>query len=284
MSFGAGNTTKAGENNTLGASNLALNQQYPMVTQTGTNLMNLGGNTAAPGVDFFKSMLSGNGANTTAALQPSIDQIRQGNTATLNGINTLTPRGGGRYGALFGQSFAPQSQIQNLFNSARTSAATTLPQIGLQEEGLGTNLFGLGGQALSTGGGLGASLAGLGQTDTQMSRQLSAALGQGLFGLLTTPSGGGSSGGSSLLGKLLGLLAPAAGGAGSLANGGTSTFSPITDSSNYYPAGSWASGSPPTVQAPEQTPATSVDSSVTYDNPATAGTVYVDAQGRLRRR
>ena len=201
MSFGAGNTTKAGENNTLGASNLALNQQYPMVTQTGTNLMNLGGNTAAPGVDFFKSMLSGNGANATAALQPSIDQIRQGNTATLNGINTLTPRGGGRYGALFGQSFAPQSQIQNLFNSARTSAATTLPQIGLQEEGLGTNLFGLGNQALSTGGGLGSGLAGLGQQDTQMSRQMAASLGTGLFSLLTTPYGGGSQANG-----LLGLL------------------------------------------------------------------------------
>jgi hypothetical protein len=202
MSFGASNTTKAAENNVAGASNTALNQQYPMVTQTGTNLMDLGGSTAAPGVDFFKSMLSGNGANTTAALQPSIDQIRQGNTATLNGINTLTPRGGGRYGALFGQSFAPQSQIQNLFNSARTSAATTLPQIGLQEEGLGTNLFGLGNQALGTGGGLATGLAGLGQNQQQMSNQLAGGLGSSLFNLLSLPTGGGA--GNSILGAILG--------------------------------------------------------------------------------
>ena len=142
MSFGPSTTTKTAENNLSGISNTAVNSQLPTEMASGSNLMGMGGANVQSGTNFLQTLLGGNAANTTAALQPSIDQIRGGTTNTLNAINTLTPRGGGRSGALFSQSFAPQSQIQNLFNQARTGAATALPQIGLQQTGQGANLVG----------------------------------------------------------------------------------------------------------------------------------------------
>ena len=185
MSFGPSNTTKTAENNIGGISNTLTNTAAPSEYGAGGNLLNLGAQTAQPGVNFMTQLLGGNAANTTAALAPNINQIDAGTSGVLKGINTLTPRGGGRYGALFGQSFAPQSQIQNLFNGSRTSAASALPQIGLQQEGLGTNLFGLGNQALSTAGGLNTGLAGIGQQQQQINNSLLGGLGQGLFGLGT---------------------------------------------------------------------------------------------------
>lgn len=191
MSFGASNTTKAAENNLGGVSNLALNNLFPAVTGAGSNLLNVGAGNVSSGTDFLRTVLGGNQANTTAALQPSIDQIRRDTSSTMSGINTLTPRGGGRSGTLFSQSFAPQQQIQNLFNTARSGAATSLPSIGLQQEGLGTNLFGIGGNALGSATGANATLGGLGQQQQQMSNSLFGGLGSGLFNLLTTPLGSG---------------------------------------------------------------------------------------------
>ena len=205
MSFGPSTTTKTAENNLSGISSTAVNSQLPTEMAAGSNLMGMGGANVQSGTNFLQTLLGGNAANTTAALQPSIDQIRGGTTNTLNAINTLTPRGGGRSGALFSQSFAPQSQIQSLFNNARTSAATALPQIGLQQTGQGANLFGLGNQALQVGTGASTGLGQMGLQQQQMNNQLAAGLGGGLFSLATTPlSGGMSGGGKSLLG-LLGL-------------------------------------------------------------------------------
>lgn len=220
MSFGAGNTTKAGLNNLGGATNLAMNNLFPAVTgagsdslkagagtiEAGKGMVAAGGATAQPGIDFFKTMLAGNRDNTAATLQPGIDQIRQGSTGSINAINTLMPRGGGRSAALTQQSFAPQQQIQNLFNQSRTTAATALPQIGLQQQqlglgqqqvgtaqqGLGANLFNIGQGALGTATTGGSNMAQIGQTQQQISNSMASALGQGLFGILTTPFGGGS--------------------------------------------------------------------------------------------
>lgn len=192
MSFGPSNTTKTAENNVGGVANTLMNKAAPAEYGAGQDLLNLGGQTTQPGVNFMSTLLGGNRANTTAALQPSISQIDQGTSGVMNGINTLTPRGGGRYGALFGQSFAPQSQIQTLFNSARTGAAQALPQIGLQEQGLGANLFGLGNQAETGAGQLNLGLGNLGQQQQQITNGLWSGLGRGLFGLATTPFGGGS--------------------------------------------------------------------------------------------
>ena len=193
MSFGASNTTKTAENNVGGISNTLTNTAAPTEYGAANNLMSLGGQTAQPGVNFMSTLLGGNAANTAGALQPSINQIDQGTSGVMKGINTLTPRGGGRYGAMFGQSFAPQSQIQSLFNSARTGAAQTLPQIGLQQQGMGANLFGVGNSALGTATQGNLGLGQMGQTQEQMNNQLIAGLGQGLFGLASLPvSGGGS--------------------------------------------------------------------------------------------
>jgi hypothetical protein len=205
LSFGTNNTTKTAENNLGGVSNAALNTQFPQVTAAGTNLLNLGGqgvNTGGQnvtaGTNFLNTVLGGNAANTAALLQPNIDQIRGSASNNLTAINTLTPRGGGRSSALFGQSFAPQQQINNLFNPMRTQAATALPQIGLQQQGvglqqqgLGTNLFGLGNQALSAATGANTSSGQMGLQQQQINNQLMSGLGAGLFGLLTTPFGGG---------------------------------------------------------------------------------------------
>ena len=202
MSFGANNTTKAAENNLGGVSNAALNTMFPAVTAAGGAELGTGGGNVTSGTNFFNTILGGNRANTTATLQPSINQIRQGNAGTLNAISTLTPRGGGRSGTLFNQAFQPSSQIQNLFNTAQSGAATTLPQIGLQQQGIGTNLFGLGNQALGAASGANSSLGNMGLQQQQISNQLAGGIGQGLFGLLSLPTGGA---GTSVLGSLLGL-------------------------------------------------------------------------------
>ena len=183
MSFGPSNTTKTAENNIGGISNTLTGTQYPLLTGTGTNLFSQGGPDIQSGTNFLNTVLSGNNANTTAALQPNIDQIRQGTSNTLTAANTLMPRGGGRSGTLFSQAFAPQAQIQSLFNNARTGAATALPQIGLAQEGLGTNLLTSGTGALTGAGGLNANLGGLGQNQQQITNQLLAGLGGGLFNL-----------------------------------------------------------------------------------------------------
>lgn len=203
MSFGASNTTKTANNNLSGTSNLALNTQFPQVTAAGGNLLNLGNQNTAAGTNFFNTLLNGNQANTAALLQPNIDQIRQGTNANLNAISTLMPRGGGRSGALFGQSFAPQSQIQNLFNPMRGQAAAALPQIGAGQTTAGSNLFGIGNQALNAATGANVPLMQSGLQQQQMSNQLASGLFNGLFGLATTPFGGGSA-----MNGLLGLIGP----------------------------------------------------------------------------
>lgn len=191
MSFGATADTKRAQNNLGGIANVAAENNANDVAR-GNSLMDLGGTNVSQGTNFFNTVLSGDRSNTAALLQPSIDQIREGNTNTLNSINTLMPRGGGRSASLFGQSFEPQRQIQNLFNNARTTAATTLPQIGLQQQGLGTNLFNIANGALNAGTGASSSLGNISQQQQQMANAAWSGVGNGLFKLATTPFGGGA--------------------------------------------------------------------------------------------
>src|ERR1700723_165337 len=202
MSFGASNTTKTAQNNLSGTSNAALNTLLPAETSQGTTALNTGAGNVASGTNFFNTLLQGNNANTAAALQPSINQIQGGVANNLNAINTLMPRGGGRSSALFGQSFAPQSQIQSLFNSGRTTAASALPQIGLQQQKLGSGLFGLGNQSLNAATGANSALANSGMQQQYFSNLLDQQIGQGLAGLLTTPYGGGTGGSGGILGQI----------------------------------------------------------------------------------
>lgn len=205
MSYGANNTTKTANNNLAGTSNLALNNLYPQVTQAGSNLLNIGNSNTASGTGFLNTLLAGNSANTSAALAPSTDQIRNNTNATSNAINTLMPRGAGRTSALFSNSFAPMQQQQQLFNTERSNAGVALPQIGLQQSGQGTNLFGTGAQTLNAANSSNNALANSGQQTQQNSNALASGIGGGLFNLLTTPLTGGSSGGGSSLLGLLGL-------------------------------------------------------------------------------
>lgn len=190
-SFGPTDQTKSAMSGLQGISDQSKTNSGAQIAQGG-NLLNLGSQPVQAGTNFFTSLLNGNRADAGAALQPSIDQIREGQQGTLQSANALMPRGGGRFSTLFGSTFSPHTQIQNLFNSIRTQAGQTLPQIGAQEQQLGSGLFGLGNQALSTGVGANTGLADISQRQQQMTNQLWSSLGSGLFGLATTPFGGGA--------------------------------------------------------------------------------------------
>jgi len=99
----------------------------------GANAPNLFGS----GTNYFQTLLNGNQNQTQALLQPDINRIKGAEQNTLQGISTLTPRGGGRDASLFSIPFAANTQIQNLFNPVRSNAASALTSAG-------SNLFGLG--------------------------------------------------------------------------------------------------------------------------------------------
>lgn len=201
MSFGPSAAQQNTNNTSNGITSQALTNSTA-ANANGSGLLNLGGKNVQSGTNFFNSVLNGNSADTAATLQPSIDQIRNGTQQNIQQLSTLQPRGGGRSSTLFNASYAPQSQIQNLFNGTRTSAATTLPQIGLQQQGLGTNLFNVGNSSLSTGSNTNANLAQSLAQQQQLQLQQQAGLGAGLFGLLTTPFGTGAGSKNGLLGLI----------------------------------------------------------------------------------
>jgi hypothetical protein len=228
MSFGTSNTTKNAQNIMGGTASNALNTEFPTLNTVasnlgteGTNLLGLGGSNVNSGTGFFNTLLNGNAANTAATLAPSIAQIQGGTANNLSAINTLMPRGGGRYSALFGQSLAPQSQIQNLFNSGRTTAAQALPQIGLAQEGVGTGLLGLGNQAyglanqdLNIANQSGSGLGNLGLSQEQINNALASGLGSGIVGMLSGSPGGGSGGTGLFNGIATSIPGSGGGGAG----------------------------------------------------------------------
>ena len=219
MSFGSPAPVKTAQNNLGGISQYAQNTIAPTAVADssnavgqGNNLLGMGTSAFNNGTNFLNTIMGGNAANTSALLQPSIDQIRSGVSNALTGVNTLTPRGGGRFSANYGLSFAPQQQTQQLYNSARTGAASALPQLGIGEQGVGSGLMGVGANFLNAGTGAlnagtnaSSSLGNLGLTQEQINNQMMGQLGQGIFGLLTTPFGGGAAANG-----LLGLLGPAA--------------------------------------------------------------------------
>ena len=197
-----------------GASNQATANSGSEIA-SGNASLGAGSQNINSGTNFLNSILNGNQANTAATLQPNINQIRQSNQQQLQGISTLSPRGGGRSSTLYGASYAPNQQIQSLFGNARTTAATALPQIGLAQQGIGTNLIGAGNNALSTGvQGANASTQNALQVQ-QMSNAIDQAIGGGLFGLASLPV----SGGGSLFGNL----------ASGVLNGGSGVTPPGTD-------------------------------------------------------
>jgi len=170
----------------------------PTVMQPGGALVSGGRSTMQPGLNLFNTLLSGNRANTAAALAPSINPILQGYQGAERAAAGLTPRGGGRFGEEYRLSFAPQADISSMFNQARFGAAQALPGFGLQQIGAGTNLFDIGPRALQAGvGALGAGTGALG-AGTQANQilgnlglgaqaqtaQLNQMVGQGIASLL----------------------------------------------------------------------------------------------------
>ena len=125
---------------------------------TGMNFLNQFNNQAGKSGNWFQSMLSGNQANTTAALAPDINRIRDQNNQTLTAASTLAPRGGGRESMLFDLPFKTTSQTSGLYNASRPAAAANLANlageygsIGVGTGGLGASLFNTGVGALNAG-------------------------------------------------------------------------------------------------------------------------------------
>jgi len=193
MSFGPSNTTKTAENNLGGVSNALQNVQFPQLNTAAGNMLNTGAGTTSSGVNFFNTLLNGNNANTTALLQPDIERANAARNNTLSAVNTLTPRGGGRFGANYGVPLSSTGDLINLFNQPRMAAAQQLPQIGLQETGQGANLFNLANSALTGSGAVNTNLAQIGQQQQQISNQLFGGIGQTLMGLALAPTTGGGS-------------------------------------------------------------------------------------------
>jgi len=158
------NQEKAAQNTASGIGNLGIEAQKQLagmgtdVYGRGTNLFGTGAGNTAAGTDYLRTILRGNAADTAAAMAPDVNRIRAANQNAVQSISTIMPRGAGREGTLFSASYAPTSQIQNLFNTTRMQAAPALAAVGMQQQGLANNLFqtggglyGVGNQALNTG-------------------------------------------------------------------------------------------------------------------------------------
>lgn len=209
MSFGPSQAVKNATNTAAGITNTATANSGNEIASGNTSL-NAGAGNINSGTSFLNTVLNGNQANTAAVLQPNIDQIRQANQQQLQGISTLSPRGGGRSGTLFGASYSPNQQIQSLFGNARNTAATALPQIGLAQQGIGTNLVGAGNNALTTAtsgaqNGVQAQMANQARSDSIVS-----GIGKTIMGLALAPV----TGGGSLFGSLASGLGSSGGGGG----------------------------------------------------------------------
>jgi hypothetical protein len=191
MSFGPTAAEKAATTAQQGIANTAVQNAGTLTGLGGANVA-AGASALTPATDFFKTLLSGNQANTAAMMAPDINRMRAANQNALQSTSTLMPRGGGREGTLFNASFAPTAQAQSMFNTVRGQAAPALANIGLGEQSVGANLFGIGNQALQTGSTTQANLEQQAQLQQQLQNALWGQLGGGLFSLATTPFGGGT--------------------------------------------------------------------------------------------
>lgn len=192
MSFGPSQAVKNANNTQSGITNQAI-ANSGTANAEGTSALNTGAGNVNSGTNFFNTLLNGNSANTASLLAPAINQNRATNQNQIQSLSTLMPRGGGRSGTLFNAAYQPSVSTQDAFNSMRGTAATTLPQIGLAQQGIGTNLFNIGNSALNTGAQSNVASAQQLNANQNRSDNLVSGLAGSLFGLATTPFGGGSS-------------------------------------------------------------------------------------------
>lgn len=219
MSFGASQSVK-NDQNQLGGITQTANANSANLNNLGSTSLNTGATNINSGTNFLNTLLNGNQANTASVLAPTLNTDRAQTQAQLQSLSTLTPRGGGRSGTLFGAAYQPSASIQNLFNSGRVQAAQTLPQIGLAQQGIGTNLFGAGNQALNTA----TNAAGENLNSALQVQQMSNQLAGGIGGLLGSLALAPVTGGGSLFGN---LISGVGSGAGSGSGGVLPTYSTL---------------------------------------------------------
>lgn len=159
-------------------------------TAQGNTLFGMGLPQLNSGTGFYQTLLNGNRANTTAALMPNIQQVREGTADALQTANNLMPRGGGRSGALFDLLTRPSGAITGLFNQARVAAPQPLINAGLSATGQAPALFGQGTQSLGLATNTQGDIRDYEMRQRQMKNQFFSSLGSGLFNLATVPFGG----------------------------------------------------------------------------------------------
>lgn len=201
MSFGPSQAEKNAQNVQNGAIGQAVTNSNN-ANAAGTTSLGAGTSNINSGTNWFNTILNGNQANTASLLAPNINADRAQTQQALQSASTLMPRGGGRSASLFNLNMQPTASIQDMFNNARSSAAPQLLQTGLSQQGIGTNLFGVGNSALNSGlqGSQDAIQNAL--SVQQMSNQLMGGIGSLVGGLALAPvTGGGSLFGNLVSGK-----------------------------------------------------------------------------------
>lgn len=95
------------------------------------DLMDVGG--------FFRKLLSGDRTETTQALSPEIQAVKDQYDSTKRSISEYGPRGGGQVAAIGQASEKEAGRIGGLFSTARSRGAAGLGQVGqvLGQLGLG---------------------------------------------------------------------------------------------------------------------------------------------------
>lgn len=176
FSVGPGGTTTP-QANALATQNL-LNSQ--LASNTGFGQVGKAAEDFATPENYYRSILSGNTADTTQALAPQIQAIQDRLNEALKTSSTLDPRGGGRASTLFSLPNQANTQITNLYNTARPAAAASLTDIGSREGSLGTGLISAGNSA--TGQGLANNLLSQ-QAQYGQSKDLGSAIGNIINGL-----------------------------------------------------------------------------------------------------
>ncbi len=158
---------------------------------TGMGFLNRFTSSLSAPQNYFQSLLSGNQAQTTAALAPDIARLRGQTQQGIQAASTLAPRGAGRSSLLFNLPQQAQAETAGLFNAVRPAAASALPQIAQQYGTIGSNLMNTGvGYANNAANFLGAgtagarSLADAAALQQAQRNQAGSQIGSGITGIL----------------------------------------------------------------------------------------------------
>jgi hypothetical protein len=150
--FGSGRTNDQKQaNNLLNYNAQTASRNSGTALNTGLNYLNQFSNNLQGPTNYFQSLLSGNQAQSTAALAPNINQIQGQQNQALQSASNLSPRGGGRSSTLFNLPFQAASQISGLYNSLRPQAAQGLESIAGMEGNMGSNLVDIANRFLQSG-------------------------------------------------------------------------------------------------------------------------------------